>query len=139
MKGLTYVHPGAYYFKLWTNIANTVASLFSIKTAKLITTYFSLIAYFLIFGFIFFSKSLLFLNIYHKIFAIFVVLFSPVMTPEIWMGSAHTREYFGIFAFILLFYDSRNDSFNKKLICNILIIISFLSSVWAIVLTPLYF
>ena len=139
LKGLIFIYPGAGYFKLWTNIANAAASPFSIDTAKIITSYFSLTIYLLIFVYIFFFKSLLFLNIKHKIFAIFVILFSPVMTPEIWMGSAHIREYFGIFAFILLFYDSKNENLLKKFICNILIIISFLSSVWAIVLTPIYF
>jgi len=38
------------------------------------------------------------------------------MAPEIWMGSAHIREYFGIFAFILLFYDPKNDTNFKKII-----------------------
>jgi hypothetical protein len=61
------------------------------------------------------------------------------MTPEIWMGSAHIREYFGIFAFILLFYDPKDDNNLKKLYSNILIIISILSSIWAAVLAPVYF
>ena len=139
LNGLFFVFPLATYFKLWTNIAGIIASPFSIDTAKIITTYFTLTAYFLIFFYIFFSNSLLFLNIKQKVFAIFVILFSPLMTPEIWMSGAHIREYFGIFAFTLLFYNPKNDSKTKKIFSNILIIISFLSSVWAIVLSPVYF
>ena len=138
IKGLFFVYEGAYYFKFWTNIANTFASLFSFEKAKLVTTYFSVAAYYIIFAYILFFNSSLLVKYEHKIFAIFVILLSPGMTPEIWMGSAHTREYFGIFAFILLFCDSKNNNNVKKIITNLLIIISFLSSVWAIVLSPVY-
>ncbi len=137
--GLFFVYKGAYYFKLWTNIANTTASFFEFETAKLITTYFSIIAYYIIFTYIFFFNSNILPTQKEKIFAIFVILFSPGMTPEVWMGSAHIREYFGIFAFVLLFYDPKNDSNLKKFYSNLLIIISILSSVWATVLSPIYF
>ncbi len=139
IKGLFYIHPGAYYLKFWTNISNSIGSLFSIEIAKIITTYLTVLVYFIIFGFVFYTKSLLFLNLNHKIFAILIILVSPPMTPEIWMGSAHVREYFGIFAFILLFYDFENSDLKKKIIINFLVILSFLSSVWAIALIPAYF
>ncbi len=139
LKGLFFVYEGASYLKLWTNIANSVASFYSFETAKLITTYFSVVVYYVIFSYILFFNSELFLTNKHKIFAIFIVLLSPGMTPEIWMGSAHIREYFGIFAFILLFYNPKNDTNFKKLFSNILILISFLSSIWATVLSPIYF
>ena len=138
-KGLFFVYEGAYYFKFWTNIATTFASFFSFEKAKLITTYFSVAAYFIIFSYILFFDSSLFIKDWHKIFAIFIVLFSPGMTPEIWMGSAHTREYFGIFAFILLFNDCKNENNIKKISTNFFIILSFLSSVWAMILAPAYF
>jgi len=61
------------------------------------------------------------------------------MTPETWMGSAHTREYFGILSFILIFYNPQYQSTFNKIIVNIFIFVSGLSSVWAVVLTPVYF
>lgn len=139
IKGLFYVYEPASYFKLWTNIANTFASLFSFEAAKIITKFFSVIIYYTIFTYILFFKSELFYTFKQKIFAICVILFSPGMAPEIWMGSAHIREYFGIFAFILLFYDPKNDTNFKKKFSHVLVIFSFLSSVWATVLSPVYF
>ncbi len=139
IEGLFYIHPSAYYLKLWTNIVNSFGSLFSIEAAKIVTTYLTVLIYFIIFAFIIYSKSLLFLNLKHKIFAVFVVLLSPPMTPEIWMGSAHVREYFGIFAFILLFYNFENSNFIKKITVNFLVVLSYLSSVWAVALLPAYF
>lgn len=139
IKGLFFIYEPASYLKLWTNIANTTASLFSFEAAKIITNLFSILVYYTIFTFILFFKSELFQNLKQKIFAIFIILFSPVMTPEIWMGSDYVREYFGIFAFILLFYDSSKDSNYKKGFSHFFLILSFLSSIWAIVLTPLYF
>ncbi len=137
--GLFYIYEPASYLKLWTNIANTFASLFSFEAAKIITNLFSVIVYYTIFTYILFFKSELFQTFKQKIFAIFIILFSPVMTPEVWMGSDYIREYFGIFAFILLFYDSTRDTKLKKIFSHIFLILSFLSSIWAIVLTPLYF
>ena len=139
LNGLFYVYPGAGYFKLWTNISTTTASFFSFNDAKLITTYFSLLSYIIIFLLIYNLNSELFINLRYKIFAIFIVLLSPPMTPEIWMGSAHTREYFGILSFILIFYNPQYQSTFNKIIVNIFIFVSGLSSVWAVVLSPVYF
>lgn len=138
-KGLIFIYDGANYFKLWTNIATSIASLFSIEVAKLITTYFSIFAYYLIFFHIFYFNSYLFLSLTQKIFAILIILISPPMTPEVWMGSAHTREYFGIFTFILLFCRIDNESNFKKNVSFLLVLVSFLSSVWSIAIYPFYF
>ena len=139
IKGLFFVYEPASYFKLWTNIANTFASFFSFEAAEIITNLFSIIIYYIIFTYILFFKSQLFHTYKQKVFAICVILFSPGMTPEIWMGSAHIREYFGIFAFILLFHDTKKDTNFKKIFSYILVIFSFLSSIWATVLSPVYF
>ena len=138
-KGLIFIYDGANYFKLWTNIATSFASFFSIEVAKLITTYFSIFAYYLIFFYIFYFNSYLFLSLTHKIFAILIILISPPMTPEVWMGSAHIREYFGIFSFILLFCKIDNETNFKKNVSYLLVLISFLSSVWSIAIYPFYF
>ena len=40
IKGLFFIYEPASYLKLWTNIANTTASLFSFEAAKIITNLF---------------------------------------------------------------------------------------------------
>ena len=132
-----YPHTGALMF--WSNITNSIISLFPINIAKLLANYLTLIVYFIIFIYIYFTKSILFTNYKYKIFAIFIILLSPPMTPEVWMSFAHLRGYFGIFSFILLFHDFKNE---KKIVNNITIFFIFLSgicSIYAAALTPAYF
>ena len=99
----------------------------------------TLLVYLSIFTYIYFTKSILFTNYKYKIFAIFTILFSPPMTPEVWMSSAHLRGYFGIFSFVLLFHDYKNDAKISKFITKILIFFSGICSVYAAALTPAYF
>ena len=122
----------------WSNITNSIITLFSIDKAKLLAKYLTLLVYLTIFTYIYFTKSILFTNYKHKIFAIFIILLSPPMTPEVWMSSAHLRGYFGIFSFILLFHDYENDSKIKNNITNFLIFFSGICSIYAAALTPAY-
>ena len=139
LSGLIYVYPGAGYFNFWTNISTSISSLFSFDIAKILVTYFALSAKLLIFFYIYFSKSELFLSTNQKIFAIFIILLSPPMTPEVWMTTLHSTEYFGILAFILIFDDVDKESQKKKLFSKFLIFISGISSIYAVTLTPVYF
>ena len=116
LSGLIYVYPGAGYFNFWTNISTSISSLFSFDIAKIVVTYFALSAKLLIFFYIYFFKSELFLSTNQKIFAIFIILLSPPMTPEVWMTTLHSTEYFGILAFILIFHDVDKESQKKKII-----------------------
>ena len=123
----------------WSNITNSIITLFSIDKAKLLAKYLTLLVYLTIFTYIYFTKSILFTNYKHKIFAIFIILLSPPMTPEVWMSSAHLRGYFGIFSFILLFQDYNNDTKIKNKITNFFIFFSGICSIYAAALTPAYF
>ena len=55
------------------------------------------------------------------------------------MSSAHLRGYFGIFGFILLFHDFKNEKKVVNNITNFLIFFSGICSIYATVLTPAYF
>ena len=123
----------------WSNITNSIITLFPINIAKFLANYLTLVVYLTIFIYIYFTKSILFTNHKHKIFAIFIILISPPMTPEVWMSSAHLRGYFGILSIILLFHDSSNDTKIKNKITNFLIFFSGICSIYAAALIPAYF
>ncbi len=139
LENLFYVYPGTGALMFWSNITNSIITLFPINIAKLLANYLTLIVYLTIFIYIYFTKSILFTNHKHKIFAIFIILISPPMTPEVWMSSAHLRGYFGILSIILLFHDSSNDTKIKNDITNFLIFFSGICSIYAAALTPAYF
>lgn len=136
---LFFIYPGQGALSFWTNLTHSTISLFPINTAKILASYLNLMIYLFIFIYIYFAKSILFKNYKHKIFAIFIILLSPPMTPEIWMSSAHLREYFGILGFILLFQNFENDKILVNKITNFLIFFSGICSIYAAALTPAYF
>jgi len=137
-ENLFFVYPGTGALMFWSNITNSIISLFPINQAKILANYLTLLVYLFIFIYIYFTKSVLFTNHKHKIFAIFIVLLSPPMTPEIWMSSAHLRGYFGILSFVLLFQDFKNDKIIINKITNFLVFFSGICSIYAAALTPAY-
>ena len=138
LENLFNIYGGGDALMFWSNITNSIITLFSIDKAKLLAKYLTLLVYLTIFTYIYFTKSILFTNYKHKIFAILIILLSPPMTPEVWMSSAHLRGYFGIFSFILLFHDFNNDTKIKIKITNFFIFFSGICSVYAAALTPAY-
>ena len=138
IKSILYVYDYGGYFELTRNIVTKIANYFPFFSQK-IDTYFSSIIYLAIFSYIYFSKSLIFYNKNYKILIIFLILFSPPMTPEIWLTMAHVKSYFGILTFILLLQDFNIlDNYKKKLY-RILIIFSGFSSIYASVFAPIFF
>ena len=137
-ENLFFVYPGTGALMFWSNITNSIISLFPINQAKILANYLTLFVYLFIFIYIYFTKSVLFTNYKHKIFAIFIILLSPPMTPEIWMSSAHTRGYFGILSFVLLFQDFKNDKIIINKITDFLVFFSGICSIYAAALTPAY-
>lgn len=138
LENLFHVYPGTGALMFWSNITNSIITLFPINKAKLLANYLTLLVYLTIFTYIYFTKSILFTNYKHKVFAILVILLSPPMTPEVWMSSAHLRGYFGIFSFILLFHDFKNEKKIVNNITNFLIFFSGICSIYAAALTPAY-
>ena len=139
IENLFFVYPGTGALMFWSNITNSVITLFPYEKAKLFANYFTVFVYFLISSYIFFSKSILLITKKHKIFAVFIVLLSPPMTPEVWMSSAHLRGYFGILSFFLLFHDYENKNYVSNLLSYFLIFFSSICSIYAAALTPAYF
>tara|TARA_B100001142_G_scaffold323566_1_gene373867 strand:- start:849 stop:1988 length:1140 start_codon:yes stop_codon:yes gene_type:complete len=138
LKSLLYVYDYGGYFELTRNIVSKFATYFPIFS-QLIDVYFSLLIYLAIFLYIYFSNSIIFNEKKYKILIIFLILFSPPMTPEIWLTVAHAKAYFGIFSFILLFQDFKNLENYKKIIYRFTLIFSGLSSIYASVFAPIYF
>jgi len=139
IKGLFYVYPGAGYFNFWTNLSTGISTFFTQDMAKVVVTYFALSVKLLIFFYIYFFQSKIFVKKAHKIFAISIILFGPPMTPEVWMTTIHSNEYFGILAFVLLFHDFDKSKSTAKKFVRTLVFFSGLSSIYAVTLTPVYF
>jgi len=138
LDSIFYVYPYASYFELWTNISGKFASFFP-NYSSLVDVYFALIIKLIIFLYIFYSNSTLFYNVKYKILAICLILFSPPMTPEVWLTTIHSKSYFGIFTFILLFQNFDNLNTFKKSIYRFFIVFNGLCSIYSTILSPIFF
>jgi len=138
LDNLFFIYSGTGALMFWTNITNSIITLFPADKAKLLASYLTTLVYLVIFIYVYFTKSILFTDFKHKIFVIFIILLSPPMTPEVWMSSNHLRGYFGIFSFILLFHDFKNDTKIVNNTTNFLIFFSGICSIYAAALTPAY-
>ena len=138
LKSILYVYDYGGYFEFTRNIVSKIATYLPFFSQR-IDTYFSSIIYLAIFSYVYFSKSLIFYNKNYKILIIFLILFSPAMTPEIWLTIPHIKTYFGLFTFLLLLQDSSVLKGYKKIFYRFLIIFSGLSSIYASVFAPIFF
>lgn len=136
--GILQVIPTGGYFELWTNIASVFATFAPLKYAPLVTVYFSLFVLLAIFFIILNFESKLFINDYQKYFACLVILLSPPMTPEVWLTSLHSKTYFAILTFVLLFQKDSSKGLLKKKYSFFILFISGLSSIYACVLSPVF-
>ena len=137
-KSILYIYPEANYFELTLNIVSKLGTYFPNYSA-LIDVYFALSIKLGIFLYIYFSDSIIFNEQKYKILAILLVLFSPPMTPEVWLTTLHAKAYFGILSFILVFQNFDNLESYKKNAYRSLIIFSGLSSIYASIFAPIYF
>lgn len=123
------------YINLWMNLAAFFSSFVSILNAPLITVYFAFILLVYIFIYILNSNSDLFPNNNYKYLGCMIVLFSPVMTAEVWMNSLNAMSYLGILTFLILF-EKNNSKF--RILNYFFIFISGLSGYYASALVPLF-
>ena len=137
-KSILYIYPEANYFELTLNIVSKLGTYFPNYSA-LIDVCFALSIKLGIFLYIYFSDSIIFNEQKYKILAILLVLFSPPMTPEVWLTTLHAKAYFGILSFILIFQNFDNLESYKKNAYRSLIIFSGLSSIYASIFAPIYF
>ena len=138
LDSIFYVYPYASYFELWINIASKFATFFPNYSSH-VDVYFALIIKLIIFFYISYSNSTLFYNAKYKILAISLILFSPPMTPEVWLTTIHSKSYFGIFTFILLFQNFDNLNTFKKSIYRFFLVFNGFCSIYSTILSPIFF
>ncbi len=125
------------YFNLWMNIASFFSWFVPMEYAPLVTVYFSFFLLLYIFIYILNSESCLFPTNISKYVGCMLVLFSPVMTAEVWLNSLNAMSYLGILSFLIIFENNQRSRFKK--INPFVLGISGLSGVYACALAPLYF
>ena len=124
------------YLHLWMNIATFFSGFVHMNYAPMVTVYFPLVLLMYIFFYILNSTSFLYPTNNSKYLGCMIILFSPVMTAEVWMNSLNTMSYLGIFAFLLIF---EKKQFKYKNVNFLLLFISGLSGYYASALMPVFF
>jgi len=125
------------YINMWMNIAAFFSGLVPMQYAPLVTVYFSFVLLMYIFFYIINSKSDLFPTNNSKYIGCMIVLFSPVMTAEIWLNSLNAMSYLGILTFLILFENNQLSSFKR--FNFFVLLVSGLSAFYASALAPIYF
>jgi len=125
------------YFNLSLNLAGFLSGFIPIEYAPLIFVYFSFSILIFTFIYILNSNSSLLPTTKSKYVACMIVLFSPIMTPEIWLNTLHAMSYLGILTFLIIFENYENSRFSK--INPFIIILSGLSGIYSVAFTPIYF
>jgi len=138
LDSILYVYPNGGYTEFIINIATTIGSYFP-EFSILIDVFLALIIKLIIVFYIYFSKNNIFFNIKYKIIIICLILFSPPMTPEIWLTTLHAKAYFGIFSFLLLLQEVTRFKKHHFFFYRFAILFSGLSSIYACVLSPIFF
>ena len=133
---LFFVYNFSGYLHMWMNIVIFFSSFVDIHYAPMVTVYFPLVLLMYIFFYILNSSSYLYPTNISKYLGCMIILFSPVMTAEVWMNSLNAMSYLGIFAFLLIF---ENKQFKYKYINFLLLFISGLSGYYASALMPVFF
>ncbi len=124
------------YLNLWMNIAAFFSGFVNISYAPLVTVYFAFFLLVYIFFYVLNSTSLLFPNNNLKLLGCMIILFSPVMTAEIWMNSLNSMSYLGILTFLILFEKEQSKFRNINFFA---LLISGLSGYYSSALAPAFF
>ena len=135
---LFFVFREAQYFDLWINITSFFTAKLSLNIF-LSTVYFSLIVKFYLLIYIFYSNSdFLKSNLYKFIFASFVI-YSSGITPEVWLTALHSKSFFGILSFIMIFQNFSKFTKIKFYIYRFAIVFNGLCSIYSCIVAPIYF
>lgn len=135
---LIYIYSEAKYFELWTNVSAIIASKTNISSS-LVVVYMALAIKILLIYYIFFSNSKLLLSTFHKfVFASFCI-YSTAITPEIWLTSLHSKNFFGILSFLMLFQNFEKFSKKKILYYRISLVFNGLCSIYSSIFSIVYF
>jgi len=138
LNSLFYVYSEAKYYELWTNLSAIIASYLNSPTF-LITVYFALIIKLILLFYIFFSNSNLLISTIHRFLFASFAIYSTSITPEIWLTTLHSKIFFGILSFLMIFQNF--DKFNKLkfIFYRIALIFNGLSSIYSSIFSVIYF
>jgi hypothetical protein len=135
---LFFVYSEAQYFELWVNITSFFTAKLSLNIF-LSTVYFSLIVKFYLLIYIFYSNSdFLKSNLHKFIFASFVI-YSSGITSEVWLTALHSKSFFGILSFTMIFQNFSKFNKIKFYIYRFAIVFNGLCSIYSSIVAPIYF
>lgn len=138
LETIFFVQETSKYFELFTNISAKLATFYTIAPF-LVTVYLAFFIKIFLLYYIFFSKSLLLNKISYKlIFASFAIYSTPI-TPEVWLNTLHSKTFFGIYSFILVFQNFKNFTKIKLYLYRISLVINGLSSIYSSIFSVIYF
>ncbi len=135
---IIYVYSEAKYFELWTNLSAIIHSKTSLPST-LIVVYMGLVTKIFLIYYIFFSHSKFLITTFNRfVFASFSI-YSTAVTPEIWLTSLHSKNFFGILSFLMLFQNFTN--FNKKdfFVYRFFLVFNGLCSIYSSIFSIIYF
>lgn len=135
---LFYVYSEAKYFELWTNLSAIIVSFVPFESF-FVTVYMALIIKILLLYYIFFSNSDLLISTFHKFLFASFSIFSTSITPEIWLTTLHSKNFFGILTFLMIFQNFNNFDKKKYFIYRLSLILNGFSSIYSSILSPLFF
>tara|TARA_B100000686_G_scaffold345237_1_gene429433 strand:+ start:481 stop:1746 length:1266 start_codon:yes stop_codon:yes gene_type:complete len=134
---LFFIEYSSGYMNLWANISASIANMFILELAPLISNYLALIPKLLIFYFILYKESYLIVDFKYKIFFCLLILLSPFNVPEIWLNSINSQIFFCILSFLLVL--SKNDKSHINYLNLLIILISGFTGLYTCILLPIFF
>jgi len=138
LNSLFYIYIEAKYFELWTNLSAIIASKLN-TPSFLITVYFALIVKVLLLFYIFFSNSILLVSSIHKFLFASFAIYSTSITPEVWLTTLHSKSFFGILSFLMIFQNFNRFSKPKLALYRFGLIFNGLSSIYSSIFSIIYF
>ncbi len=103
------------------------------------TVYLALIIKVLLLYYIFFCNSNLLISTFHKFLFASFSIFSTGITPEIWLTTLHSKNFFGILTFLMFFQNFKDFNKKKYFIYRLSLILNGFSSIYSSILAPLFF
>ncbi len=134
---LFYVYSEAKYFELWTNISAIVVSFVPFES-YFVTVYLALVIKVSLLYYIFFCNSNLVISTFHKFLFASFSIFSTGITPEIWLTTLHSKNFFGILTFLMFFQNFSDFNKKKYFIYRLGLILNGFSSIYSSILAPLF-
>jgi hypothetical protein len=102
LPALTFVHGGANYFVLSTNVLAVLAAhTVPLEWAPRVTTYGALAIQLIPLLIIVFGTSAVFRTLLHRVAGCAILLFATTMTGEVWLTSLHSQVFWGVAAVVI--------------------------------------